>query len=71
MIKLSHYVNPVNSIVWCIEVEYTNENKKPIFKACYDEFTIELIQSEQWKNQLKENIGQNIACIYIEELPDE
>lgn len=71
MIKLSHYVNPVNSIVWCIEMQYTDENNKPVFKAYYEPDTISIIQTDEWKEQQKENTGQNIACIYIQEMPDE
>lgn len=68
MIKITVY--QWQSTVHCLTVEYTSEENKPVFKAYYDDFTIGLILSSQWQGQLKENTGQNIALIYIEEKPD-
>jgi hypothetical protein len=56
--------------IHCVTVEYLSEENNPVFKAYYDEFTIGLILSEQWQDQLKENTGQNIALIRCEEMPD-
>lgn len=71
MIKLTHYINPANNQLWSVSIEYINEENKPVFKAYYDEFTINLTQSTEWQNELKDNTGQNIAFIYINENPDD
>lgn len=56
--------------IHCITVEYVSEESKPVFKAYYDEFAIGLILSSQWQDQLRDNTGQNIALIYIDEMPE-
>jgi hypothetical protein len=70
MVKINQFIAPSNGAVWCISVEYVNAENKPVYKAYYDAFTIELIQSEQWREQLKENTGQNIALITVSEEPN-
>lgn len=70
MIKLTQYINPVDSAVWCVTVEYTDENNKPVFTALYDIQDIAIALSDEYKEQLKEQTGQNIATVYISEEPD-
>jgi len=73
MIKITQYIAPVsNSIAkdnkpWCITIEYTRENGLPEFKSYCDQFTIEMILSNEWQEQCKESMGQNIALITIKE----
>lgn len=71
MLKLTRYIDPASNMVWCITMEFIDENNKPVFKAYYDAELIREFSSNEWCEQFRENQGMNVCHIYINESPDE
>ena len=67
MIKITKYID--SGIVHCVTIEFT-DNAKPEFKAYYSEFEINLMLDSEQHEKIKENYGQNICLISIEETPE-
>lgn len=74
MIKLTQYIAPNNNpdsylklTPWCITIEYIKADGKPEFKSITEPEVIKVVLSEEWKEQVKDNMGMNIALITIEE----
>ena len=67
MIKIIKYVH--NSIVHCVTIEFTHDNK-PVFRAYYSEFEIQLMLSPEQHETMRDKYGQNICIITVQENPE-
>lgn len=70
MIKINQFVAPSNGNVWCITLEWTDDNAMPHFHSEECSIRINNILSAEALDALKETVGQNIALITISEEPN-
>ena len=69
MVKISQFVSPSNGNIWCITLEWTDENNKPHFHSEECLTHINNILSVDALEALKESTGQNIAMLINSEEP--
>ena len=70
MIKINQFVSPSNGSIWCVTLEWTDDNGKPRFHSEECPTRINNILSRDALDALKETTGQNIAMIINSEEPN-